>query len=80
MVEVETVCRAINTHLNLKARPWQVSIVIDITKHKRDVCAIARTNAGKSLLYQSVPVITGGSVIVILPAIALMEDQVGKPF
>ena len=80
MVEVETVCRAINTHFNLKARLWQVSIVIDITKHKTDVCAIAGTNAGKSLVHQSVPVITGGSVLVISPTIALMEDQVGKPF
>lgn len=76
MVEVESVRRAINTHFNLKARPWQVNVVLDITKYKRDVCAIAETNAGKSLVYQSIPVITGGSVLVILPAIALMEDQV----
>ena len=76
MKEVESVRQVINTHFNLKARPWQVGAVMDITKRKRDVCAIAGTNAGKSLAYQSIPVVTGGSVLVILPTIALMEDQV----
>lgn len=76
MTEVKAVCQAINEQFNVKARPWQVSVVIDITKQKREVCAIAGTNAGKSLVYQSIPVITGGSVLVISPTIALMEDQV----
>ncbi len=49
---------------------------MDITKCKSDVCAIAGTNAGKSLVYQSIPIVTGGSVLVILPTIALIEDQV----
>ena len=74
--EVERVRQVINTHFNLKARPWQVGAVVDITKRKRDVCAIAGTNSGKNLVYQSIPVITEGSVLVILPAITLMVDQV----
>ncbi len=49
---------------------------MDITKYKRDVCVIAGTNASKSLVYQSIPIITGGSALVISPTIALMEDQV----
>ncbi len=53
-----------------------MSVLIDITQKKRDVCALASTNAGKSLVYQAVPVITGGSILVISPTIALMEDQV----
>ena len=76
MIEINTVRRAINKRFNVKTRPWQVSVVIDITKRKRVVCAIAGTNAGKSLVYQSIPVVTGGSVLVIPPMIALMEDQV----
>lgn len=68
--------RSMSSQFNVKARPWQVSVVVDITKQNRDVCAIAGTNAGKSLVYQSIPVITGGSVLVISPTIALMEDQV----
>lgn len=76
MTEVNAVRQAINERFNAKARPWQVGVVIDITKRKRDVCAIAGTNAGKRLVYQSIPVVTGGSVLVISPTIALMEDQV----
>lgn len=49
---------------------------MDITKHKRDICAIANINTGKSLVYQSVTGITGVSILVILPIIALIEDQV----
>lgn len=76
MPEVARIRRAINEHLGLKARPWQVSVVADITQKKRDVCALASTNAGKSLVYQAIPIVTGGSVLVISPTIALMEDQV----
>lgn len=76
MKEVKSICQIINTHFNLKARFWQIDAVIDITKRKRDVCAITGINASKSLVYHSILVITGGSVLVILPTIALMEDQV----
>ncbi len=74
--EVENIHQVINTHFNHKARPWQVGAIIDITKRKRDVCAIADTSTGKNLIYQSIPVITGGSVLVISPTITLMKDQV----
>ncbi len=50
--------------------------MVDITLKKRDMCAIASTNAGKSLIYQAIPVVTGGFVLVISPTIAFMEDQV----
>ncbi len=76
MKKVESVHQVINTHFNLKARLWQVGAIMDINKRKRDVCAIAGISVGKSLVYQSIPVVIGGSVLVILPTIALMEDQV----
>lgn len=72
----ERVRPVINTHFNLKAKPWQISAIMDITKCKKDVYAIIDTNAGKSFIYQAIPVVTRGSVLVILPTIALMEDQV----
>lgn len=71
--KVKSVRQIINTHFNLKAKPWLVNAVIDITKYKKDVCAIARTNAGKNLVYQSILIITGGFVLVILPIITLIE-------
>ncbi len=74
--EVDYICQVINGRFGLKARSWQVSVMVDITHKKRDVCAIASTNAGKCLVYQAIPVVTGGSVLVISLTIALMEDQV----
>lgn len=76
MPEVDRIRRLINEHFELKARPWQVSVLVDITQKKRDVCAIASTNTSKSLVYQAIPVVTGGSVLVVSLTIALMEDQV----
>ena len=76
MPEVSCIRQAIHARFGLKARPWQVSVLIDITEKKRNICAIASTNAGKSLIYQVILVITGGSILVISPTIALMEDQV----
>ncbi len=76
MKEVESVRQVINTHFNLKARLWQVDAVIDITKRQKDVCAIAGTSTGKNLVYQSIPVITRGFILVISPTIAFMEYQV----
>lgn len=76
MPEVDRIRRLINEHFGLKARSWQVSVLVDITQKKRDVYAIASTNAGKNLVYQAIPVVIGGSVLVVSPTIALMEDLV----
>lgn len=51
MIEVKSDCHTINNYFNLKVRPWQVSIIIDIIKLKKNIYAIAETNAGKSLIY-----------------------------
>lgn len=73
---VYLVCQIINEQFDVKARPWQISVVVDIIKQNWDICAIADTNAGKSLVYQSIPIITSDSILVILPTIAFIEDQV----
>ena len=39
------------------------------------MCVLAGTNAGKSLAYQGVPIVTGDTVLVISLTIALMDDQ-----
>lgn len=49
---------------------------MDITKCKRNIYAIVDINANKNLVYQSILVITRGSVLVILPIITFIEDQV----
>lgn len=37
---------------------------------------LLNTNTSKSLVYQVIPVITKKSILVILPIIILMEDQI----
>lgn len=76
MPEVDRIRQIINKRFGFKARLWQVSILVDITVKKKDICAITSYNASKSLVYQVILVVTGGSVLVISPTIALMEDQV----
>ena len=75
--KIKSVCQVINTQFNLKIRPWQVGIVTDITKRKTNICAIAGINTGKSLIYQSIPRVTKGSVVVISPIIAFIKDKLG---
>ncbi|MCJ1262449.1 hypothetical protein MMC22_002319 [Lobaria immixta] len=56
--------------------PWQVNAILDVTVNRSDTVVSAGTDAGKSLLYQAVPlVIPDAIVLVITPTIALMEDQ-----
>lgn len=76
MPEVNHIHRVINKQFGLRARCWQVSIVINITLRKKDVCIIANINAGKSHVYQAIPVVTKSFVLVISSTITLMEDQV----
>ncbi len=79
MPEVDRIRQVISGRFGLNTRPWQVCVFVDITDKKRDIYAIASTNAGKSLVYQVIPIVTGGLVFVISPTIALMEDQIRAP-
>ena len=51
--------------------------MFDIVNAQKDVVVLAGTGSGKSLLYQLIPLIkTNAIVLVVLPTIALMCDQV----
>ena len=60
----------------LNPKPWQVSVVADITKTKKDVVVIANISASKSLSYQSISIITREIVLIVSPTIILIKDQV----
>ena len=76
MLEVDCIRRVIIKCFRLKARPWQISVLVDIVHKKRDIYTIANTNASKSLVYQAIPVVTGGLILVISPTITFIEDQI----
>lgn len=58
-------------------RPHQEAVCQDVLAG-RDVLLVMPTGAGKSLCYQLPGLVREGTVLVISPLIALMEDQVGK--
>ena len=56
---------------------WQISVMINAVYTFKDVVVSAGTGSGKSLPYQLIPLIKENAIVlVILPMIALMNDQV----
>jgi len=58
-----------------KLKPEQEQIIDSIVNFKNDALGVLRTGYGKSVCYQLPHLITGKSVLVISPLIALMQDQ-----
>ena len=59
------------------SKPWQVSVMLDIVYTNKNVVMSAGTGSGKSLPYQLIFLINiDAIVLVILPKIALMSNQV----
>ena len=51
-------------------------MIIDIVYGKKDVMVSAGSGAGKSLIYQAVPLMNPGAIVLTITlTIALMEDQ-----
>lgn len=74
---IHSVRRTILDGVGIHPKPWQVSAIIDAAKLKRDVMVSAGTGSGKSLVFQVLPlIIIGALILVISPTIALMSDQV----
>ena len=70
------VCQAIQEKFGYQPKPWQAAVIMDIVYGKKDVMVSAGTGAGKSLIYQAVPLMNPGAIVLtITPTIALMEDQ-----
>ncbi len=68
----ESVHQIINTHFNLKAKPWQVNAIMNITKCKKNIYAIVDINASKSLVYWLIPFVIDKSILVILSTITFI--------
>lgn len=57
-------------------RDWQAEAIADVYS-KKDVVVSAGTGSGKSMIFQCLPFITeGGIILVVSPLLSLMHDQV----
>ncbi len=74
---VAIIRRTIKEKVDIMPKPWQVSAIIDTIYKKKDVVISAITGSGKSLLYQLISLIKEKAIVlVVLPTIALMTNQV----
>lgn len=63
-------------HYKIDLRGWQAEAIADICLN-RDVIVSAGTGSGKSMVFQCLPYMRkGGIVLVISPLLSLMHDQV----
>ncbi len=77
---ITTICRMIKEKVDIIPKPWQVNAMIDMVYKRKDVVISAGTRSGKSLPYQLIPLIKEEAIVlVVLPTIALMTDQVYSP-
>jgi ATP-dependent DNA helicase RecQ len=76
--EFHNFCRQIGkTHFGYSVlKDYQQNIIDEIYFNKRDVLGIIATGGGKSFCYQIFNFIFEGSIIVISPLIALIQDQI----
>lgn len=73
---IENFCQKIEDKLGFRSYRWQVNVISDVF-HGADIVVIAGTRSGKSLCFQAIPLVKYGAIVlVILPTIALMENQV----
>ncbi len=74
---MDRLIHALQERFGLEAfRPWQREAVEAVMDDPRQALVVAPTGGGKSLTYQLPAVLLKGTVLVVSPLIALMEDQV----
>ena len=74
---MKSICQTIKEKVGMTPKPCQVDVMINTIYGKRDIVVSAGTGSGKSLLYTLIPLIKPRAIVlVLLPTIALMNDQV----
>ncbi|MCJ1467000.1 ATP-dependent DNA helicase Q5 [Pseudocyphellaria aurata] len=62
--------------LKCQPKPWQASVITDLLFHRKDVAVTAGAGSGKSTVYQLVPSLAPGAIVLTFtPTIEFMEDQ-----
>ncbi|KAK9233684.1 hypothetical protein V1525DRAFT_415745 [Lipomyces kononenkoae] len=66
----------IQTVVGFRPREAQIDAIRILTYERKDLILIAPTGWGKSVVFQSVPILREGICIMIMPLTLLEEDQV----
>lgn len=74
--KIFNILQTIDNVFKLKARLWQVNILFDIIKSKVNICANAKINANKTLVYVSILILIEGYLLVSLSNIAPVKNQI----
>jgi superfamily II DNA helicase RecQ len=61
-----------------KPRDEQLEAIKTLAIDQKDLILIARTNFGKSMVFQSVPILRNGISLIIMPLNLLEKDQVSS--
>lgn len=65
-----------DVHFGVELRDWQAEPIADVYSRK-DVIVSAGTGSGKSMVFQCLPfMMNGGIILVVSPLLSLMHDQV----
>lgn len=71
----DEVQRVIEAALGFRPNPWQINGLLDV-KNGCDTVVLAGTGSGKSLLFQALLLIKKNAIVlVVMPTLALMENQ-----
>jgi superfamily II DNA helicase RecQ len=75
-VDCERLPETLRRAFGFEPRPMQLEAIVALARDKKDLILIAKTSFGKSMIFQSLPVLTGGICLLLYPLNLLEEDQV----
>ena len=77
--EIECVPETLQHVFGYKPREEQLEAIKTLAIDQKDLILIAQTNFGKSIVFQSMPVLRDGICLIIMPLNLLETDQVSSP-
>ena len=74
---ITSIYQTITKKFGIIPKSWQVSVMINMIHNKKDIVISTGIGSGKSLFYQLIFFIKDGAIVlIVLPTIALIIDQV----
>ena len=74
-LKIECLPKTLQRVFGYEPRKEQLEAIKSLTIDQEDLILIARTNFGKSMVFQSVPILRGGICLMIMPLNLLEMDQ-----